>query len=1018
MANRMRRRKFLGMATVGLALPPMAKAIHLDSLASPVDVMATSISAKTAASEDSIPAKGLDALEQANQIAKLSRIGKGEYAKPRLKKLGEQRELKYDFHFEETAPGRNSASNEWSAYGVTGGNNAFNNMGRDMRVRYPVFDLVFRLYEGEKEISPGDLDSFRLGLVRNNLPAIWGAWEYDGLLYKVSVMAILFDEQGNAFDLYKLEVQNRGTAPAKSRLAVGLDGPPDMRLEGDAVHGLGDALFLLVDQPEKDWLITRDWGLLDKRAKSYDRDGVPGVYAPAIVTTRIGLDGLPVAYRVKAAAGEPYTIYLAASPAIDRLLAQPKKAGDLLFKYEVEGAAPQTVDWIGYSAPNSPPICLRFDGACDVNGDGYIEIVARNAENSRLKHTRLSAIYIFPVGFKVEDLQAVYSGSLTKQCVRFIDVGSTPEVSSVNQTYDTSDVGLCRFNLGYGGRLLPGERKTYWLKVPPIHRRQPGSMGALSHAFLQVLPGEAVPPFGSEQITQLRNWSPVEAEQKVIALWDKFYGRAARIETPDPVLKDVYLSRLSTRAILDVKINDQVWFNACSPWFYYDFAYRDQAYVVHAYDLAGLHDLAERLLRVYCMDVKDVPKGPISFGDEPLQLGMDAAGLWITRPGQYDAQGQNLWALVEHYKLSGDREWLERIAYGHIRRGAMWIVNSRHKHMEEIKDAHDPRYGLIQAGAMEVTHMVKGMHQYYMDAWAVLGLQEAGDAAGALGLVADQKLFAQEARDLKASLHKSFRQTFKRTGLYEGYLWFGVEKEGEGMYNFWGHTPLVWPTHALDGHDPMLTGTFRMMERMANQWGGGLYSDEASGCWPYISVDWAISYILRGEPERTLDIFCAFTDTAGLTLSWGEGYRNEKNTASGDQPHFWADAQWVTLYRHLFVMEDDSTLLLTPATLRRWQQGNRPVALVGVPTQFGYLDLTIEPRPDGSQLDYRFKLAPKGDQASRELQKIVVNARTPCGRKATRVSLDGQPYENFFGEEVLIPRPERNKEYRLRIDIG
>ena len=52
------------------------------------------------------------------------------------------------------------------------------------------------------------------------------------------------------------------------------------------------------------------------------------------------------------------------------------------------------------------------------------------------------------------------------------------------------------------------------------------------------------------------------------------------------------------------------------------------------------------------MDVKDVKqRGPISFDGKPLQLGMLENGLWNTRPGQFDTQGQNIWALVEHYKL-------------------------------------------------------------------------------------------------------------------------------------------------------------------------------------------------------------------------------------------------------------------------------------------------------------------------------------------------------------------------------
>jgi hypothetical protein len=31
---------------------------------------------------------------------------------------------------------------------------------------------------------------------------------------------------------------------------------------------------------------------------------------------------------------------------------------------------------------------------------------------------------------------------------------------------------------------------------------------------------------------------------------------------------------------------------------------------------------------------------------------------------------------------------------------------------------------------------------------------------------------------------------------------------------------------------PLLTGTFRKMERMANQWGGGLYSDDPAVAGP------------------------------------------------------------------------------------------------------------------------------------------------------------------------------------------
>ena len=115
-----------------------------------------------------------------------------------------------------------------------------------MHVRYPAFDLVFRLDDGQHEIKPDSLASFRLGLVDQRLPAIWGGWQHNGLLYKVSVMTIPSAEHGN-FDLYKLQVQNPTSAPIPSQLAATIEGPPDMRVEDGVVSGLGDAPFLLVD---------------------------------------------------------------------------------------------------------------------------------------------------------------------------------------------------------------------------------------------------------------------------------------------------------------------------------------------------------------------------------------------------------------------------------------------------------------------------------------------------------------------------------------------------------------------------------------------------------------------------------------------------------------------------------------------------------------------------------------------------------------------------------------------------
>jgi len=943
----------------------------------------------------------------------LSCIGQGRSALLPLKPYSAQRVERFETGFEEFAPGRNSGANEWSAFGVEGDRD-FNAIGRDMRVRYPLFDLVFRIQDGKQELAPGDMGSFVLGLVHDRLPAVWGGWRHGDLVYKISAMTVP-DEKNGYYDLYKLEVQNPTTRPATSLLVAGFDGPPDLRLEDGVVRGLGAVPLTLADKSVPAKLTRREWGLCDKRAKAYETGFGPAKGKEVVGTFRLGLDGVPVVYRVRVDPAKKYTVCLVSAAHVSgALLEVPQKSGDQVFFYKVEGARSQTLDYVEYIRRKDQPLFAGFDGARDVDGDGYIEIAAGVTDASPVRYTWLSRIYIFPEGTKVGDPAAVYSGSLDKQCLRHIEVGATPEQGSSNQDYDKTDVGLARLDLRYDDVIRPHEVRTWWLKVPPIHRREPVSMGFMAHAFRDVRPGEAPPPFPEDRVASLKAADPKAAENLLLEYWGRFFARAARLDLPDPILNDIFLSRLATRALLDVKIMDGVVYNACSPFFYFDHAYRDQSYVIFALDLAGLHDRAERLLHAYCMDVKDVTRrGPISFDGQPLQLGMLPNGLWNTRPGQYDTQGQNIWALVQHYKLSGDRIWLDKTAYPFIRRGAEWLVQSRHKHMREVKDPRDPRYGLIEPGAMEVWSVGQGMHMYYMNAFGVLGLREAADAAAALGNRADAEHFAEECRDLRESLLRSFRTTFKRTGLYEGYLWFGVEPKGVGMYGFWAHNCLLWPCRALDPQDPMLTATWRRMDLMAQQWGGGMFSERQGNFWPYIGVDRAISHILRGDPDRALDYFCAFVDTAGGTLSWGEGYDNM--IATGDQPHFWADAQYVNLLRHLFVMEDGPNLLLTPALPRRWHRGTKSVQVHGLATHFGDLDLTIQPQADGNRLDYQIQLTPRGDQDRRDLAKFLLHPRTPEGRAIRQVIVDGRQVDGFSDGLVVIPRPLRNKPVHVEI---
>src|SRR4030042_1966629 len=100
---------------------------------------------------DSVSA--LNANKPDDKLKFYSQVGQGRYTPLPLPKYDDKRIERFETSFEQCAPGRNSGANEWSAFGVIGDRD-FNAMGRDLRVRYPAYDLVFRLLDDDKEIKP------------------------------------------------------------------------------------------------------------------------------------------------------------------------------------------------------------------------------------------------------------------------------------------------------------------------------------------------------------------------------------------------------------------------------------------------------------------------------------------------------------------------------------------------------------------------------------------------------------------------------------------------------------------------------------------------------------------------------------------------------------------------------------------------------------------------------------------------------------------------------------------------
>jgi glycogen debranching enzyme len=84
---------------------------------------------------------------------------------------------------------------------------------------------------------------------------------------------------------------------------------------------------------------------------------------------------------------------------------------------------------------------------------------------------------------------------------------------------------------------------------------------------------------------------------------------------------------------------------------------RDSAFMLHALNKLGFHEQAEeKLLNLPTRQARD--------------------GYFAFQEGEWDSNGLAIWSMLEHFKLTGDRELLRHL-YPSLSRGADWIERVR-----------------------------------------------------------------------------------------------------------------------------------------------------------------------------------------------------------------------------------------------------------------------------------------------------------------------------------------------------
>lgn len=453
------------------------------------------------------------------------------------------------------------------------------------------------------------------------------------------------------------------------------------------------------------------------------------------------------------------------------------------------------------------------------------------------------------------------------------------------------------------------------------------------HEWAPILaPGEAREDFaaypfsplpGSSPRGDFRNENPRAWLDRTVAFWKAKIGAAARISVPEAKATDALLAA----TVCQLLAMDKGELHAGEGL--YDLFYiRDGAYQIMALEEAGLAVEAKAAI-------------------EPFLKNQLPDGRFETQKGQFDANGQAVWALWQYAGITGDKAWLGR-AYPQMKKAVEWIIAAR------AKTASDPSFpGLLPAAPADGEYLWEGKnHIVGYDLWNLRAVLCAADAARRLGKADDALAFEREAKSYRVSIDAAW----KKTGL--PYLPPSWEKAGTQ----WGNTEILWPTRVLTPDDPRIGASSRYVR---TEFAGGY--KEGVIRWvapkvrpaihPYMGAYTAMNDLESGRAEDVVRDFYAYLLHSTATHAFPEGVHFEDREAWGETiPHATGASNYALLLRHMLIHESGDLgaageLHLLSAVPDWWLENGREIVVERAPTRFGGMDLRVLGTPKGVKVE-------------------------------------------------------------------
>jgi hypothetical protein len=545
----------------------------------------------------------------------------------------------------------------------------------------------------------------------------------------------------------------------------------------------------------------------------------------------------------------------------------------------------------------------------------------------------------------------------------------------------------------YHVTLAPGESHTIVVKAPFLGR------------------------LTAKEIAALRALDFASAREEVVAFWEERLASAAGIVTPDADIND-YARSVITHILIndDHEVNSDRIIGRVSSFNYGNYS-NESVMQIMELDRRGYHEEARRHLETYLHYQGTVPLPGNFRTQEGIFYGSGGY-----ESGDYNQHhGWVLWGLAEHYRFTGDGDWLRRIAPRLIA-GCDWVISEREA--TKRTDANGRRvleYGFLPAGSLE------DVRDYYYwlstNCFTSRGLTAAAEVLAEVGHPEGPRL-VREAQAYRDDLLAGCREAMLRSpvvrlrdGTFVPHVPSRLYRRGRDA---------GWIREVLEGSICMLTtildanspeGTWILKDFEDNRYVDGPLN--------YPLQDFEREWFARGgfsmQPNLvyTLPPYLLRDQIEHFLRAFLNGFaacfrRDLRAMAEHEAPtlvewagdHFKSSDESMAMMwlRMMFIQEEGDTLSLGRGLPRAWVGSERGVAIRGAATHFGPMSFALRAEEGGRRI-----VAEIDPPVRRPPAKIVVRFRHPGAARLLGVTVNDTPVETFDADKEWVVLPGRRE---------